>query len=131
MITLNCLYVEESDFDIDELQKDFYDNGIEIIIDRVNSEKKFVNKLTNNDYDVVLSCYPNKLLNILTILGLNEIRGKNIPLILLFFNMSADMYEYSKEDSGKIVFLNKNKIDEIIPKICNKLKNMLKYSCKG
>jgi hypothetical protein len=127
MITLNCLCVEKSHIDAIIIKKKFYKNGIDINCDLVDTEEDFITKLTNGQYDMVISNYPNNVVNFLTLLGLYEVHGNDVPLVLLFFQMSAEIYEYSKNESGKIIFLNKDKIDEVIPKVVDSLKKMLRH----
>ena len=126
MMHLNCLYVEDSNIDMKFIKKIFDDNGIIISCDVVDTEERFIDSITNREYDIVISNYPNKTLNFLTLLGLYEINGKDIPQILLFFEMSADMYEYSKKDSGRIIFLNKDRIEQVMPK----MSDLLRMTCK-
>ncbi|MEN8904879.1 MAG: hypothetical protein ABF289_02860 [Clostridiales bacterium] len=117
MITLNGLFIDKSLTEIDKIKKIFNKNDINISVERVNSEEKFMNKLIDSKYDVVISDYPNRSLNFLTLLGLYEIHGKNIPLILLVIENYIENDYYRKSDSGKIVFINKDNIEVIIPRV--------------
>jgi hypothetical protein len=121
LITLNGLFIDESLVEIDNIKKIFEENEINITSERVNSEEKFMDRLIDGKYDIVVSNYPNKSLNFLTLLGLYEVHGKNIPLILLVIENPVDDDYYRKSDSGKILFLNKKNINQVIPKVVNML----------